>query len=101
MLDSDGKLKGGAFAPFEVNCLATMQLSEVHRHCHSGQHKQALRQLEEQGCDPPGLVAPEVIGVQVSLVDQAGAVPRADRFVWGIQTCQRGASFRYFPIGAE
>lgn len=73
-----------------------MQLSEIRRHCQSGQHKQALRQLEEQGNDPPGLVAPEVIGVQASPVDQGGAVPRADRFVWAIHNCQRGASFRDF-----
>ena len=96
----DGKLKGGAFASFEVNCLATMQLSEIRRHCQSGQHKQALTQLGEQGCAPPGLVAPEVIGVQASLVDQAGTAPRADRFMWAMGNCQRVASFRVFPICA-
>ena len=109
-----------AFARFEVCKPTTMQKGEIVKHCTSALHVQAmkfftagsshsigspiaptpLKKNTPIGSQPAGTNAqgsqPELLeGVLVNGQAFSGSeAPRAERFVWAIQTCQRGGTFR-------
>ena len=117
---SDKLARKNAFARFEVCAPTTMQKTELVKHCNSELHVRAMRFFSAGSSHSIGsAIAPtplkkEIpIGSQPACTDARGSqpellegvlvngqaspasrVPRAERFVWAIQTCQRGGTFR-------
>ena len=104
-----------AFAKFTVSNANTVRKHELERHCSSALHMEAMRAMSSQQGQRPSIgsaIAPMPVQKQLPMGSQprteseaqvlegcfvnqqgVGLVPRAERFVWAIQTCQRSGSF--------
>ena len=88
--------KGSVFSKFQVASLATMQGTEIRRHCQSDLHKKAMAQLQssqssQSGLQPECALEPEATGVSTTCAEE---VPRPDKFVWAATTCHAAGSWR-------
>ena len=83
-----------AFARFEVNSLATLQGTEIRRHCNSDFHKSALKALDESSALQAGSSASQAGSEEPDHLGVPGVegVPRPDKFVWGITVCHAAGS---------
>ena len=98
-----GHARTSAFARFQVASLATLQGSEVRRHCGSELHRKAIAALAASQ-PPSGLQPasgsqpasdsqdePDATGVSTTCQEH---VPRPEKFVWAVSLCHAAGSFR-------